>query len=153
LVANSSLKKGNSMLDTKRLKKYARKYKAMKVMDAFVKKLRKELDTEAPGLIDHLVDCETNVLSLKNGDTLTIKREIWPKILVKDENDVGDKVKVVKALRAAGLNEIVTKETYQVQKLASYLRELAKGEQPLPEPLVGIIESNSVPKLIVKTFK
>ncbi len=141
------------MLNTKKLKKYARKYRAMKACDKMTKRLRKELDTEAPGLIDHMISEEIDKMSLKGGDILGIKKEIWPKILAKDEDGNSDKAVVVAALRKAGLHEIVTEQTYQNQRLAAYLRELDKGEQPLPEALVGVLRANEVPKLVVKTFK
>lgn len=141
------------MLNTKKLKAYARKYKAMKACDRKAKQLRKQLDMEAQPLLDHMVDEEIDRLNLKGGDVLIAKTEIWGKIVAKDEFGNTDKPKVILALREAGLSDIVTEETYQTRKLASYLRELDKDNQPLPECFKNVIIANPTPKLIVKNLK
>jgi hypothetical protein len=141
------------MLNTDLAKKFARHYLAMKKCDKKAKEIRKLLEQWNQPLLDHMVDEEMNKISFKGGDTLSIDEKIWAKILAKDEFGETDTERVVVALRAAGLDDLIVAEKYNHNSLAGYLRELAAAHEPLPEALEGIIVANPVKKLVVKKLK
>jgi len=140
------------MLNTKLIAKFARLYLARKKLKEKATQINKELENMQGPLLDHIIDEGLNKVSFPGGITVSIDKKIWPKYLAKDEFGQTDKHAIATALKEAGLNEYV-EEGYNTNSIAAYLRELDRDKTNLPEALKGIIEPNSVNKLVAKKFK
>jgi hypothetical protein len=133
------------MLDTEKLMKYARLFRARKKLKKKYDALGKDLESMGSGLIEHLSENQIDKCNLHGGYVVYIDTKIWPKLKASRE-------KVVEALKAAGHGDIVN-ETFNTNSLASWLRELDALDQDVPEPLQDYIEKNPVSTLLVKKFK
>jgi len=138
------------MLDTNKAKRFARYSHAKRKLEAKAKEIGKKLTKWQEPLMNEMLNDEIDKISLKGGDTIRIDEKIWAKILVLDEFGNTDKEKIVAALREANLDYLVTKETFNHNSLAAYLRELDQSEKSLPESLKDVIKPNPVFKLITK---
>ena len=133
------------MLNTKKLMKYARLYRARKKLKAKYEKLGKELEAMEGPLLTHMADEQTDKINLVGGYVVYTDTKIWPRLLASREE-------VIKALKECGHGDIVA-ESYNTNTLAAWLRELDMEEKELPEELQDFIEPNRVTSLISKKFK
>lgn len=138
------------MLNTKLAKKYARHALAKKKLEEKAKEIGNKLDHWSQPLIDHMQDEGLDKLSLHGGITLSLKEMIWAKIVAKTETGEIDKHRAVQALREAGLEEYITEEGYNSHSLSAYLRELVRGQEPLPKEFRNVIVKNPKTNIIVK---
>lgn len=133
------------MLNTEKLMKFARLYKARKKLKAKYEKIGKELEAMEGPLLAHLADEQIEKVNLVGGYVVYTDTKIWPRLLAPKEA-------VIKALKDCGHGDIVA-ENYNTNTLAAWLRELDMEEKELPEELQDFIEPNRVTSLISKKFK
>lgn len=128
-------------MNTAALKRYANWFFAKKKLQAKLKQIETKLEKESTILLDHLADLEVDKVSLKGGITLFTKTTVWAKYK--------DKQSAVNAIREAG-EEWMISEGFNSITLSSFLRELDKTGQKLPEEFKGVIEANPKTNLIAK---
>lgn len=124
--------------------RYVERHAKMKELEAEVDAIKIELADMEKELIERFMNLQIDKISLKGGATIRLDRKIWPKVFDKDL--------AIWALKKAGLEALLARESYQVQALAGYLRELDKNDEPLPDQFKGIIEPNPVYKIIVTKY-
>ena len=131
-------------MDTKRLRKFARRYMARQMLRAKDKEITEWIVKEQKELIEHLVDEGVGTFALpRDGLTIFTKTMIWAKMKKpKDE--------VIRALKDCPETKELIGENFNSQRLSSYLRELDKGNKELPEELQDVIEPDAVSNLIAK---
>jgi hypothetical protein len=124
---------------------FADKYLRLKELEQEVKQIKEEISVIEQALIEKFAEDGVKKMSLEGGVTLRVDCKIWPKILTSNEEAIA-------AIKAAGMTELLTKENYQTQTLASFLRELDKNDEPLPKEFQGIIAPNPVYKIIANRY-
>jgi len=130
-------------MDTKRLKKFAKRYLARQRLRAKDKQITEWIGKEQKFLIEHLIDEGVDTVSLAGGTTLSTRTLIWAKCN-------GSKQEVLDALKECPDTKEFVKENFNHITLASYLRELDRENKPLPKSLAGIIEPDAVSNLIAR---
>mgnify|MGYP001454415881 CR=1 FL=1 len=95
------------MLNTEKLMKYARLYRARKKLKAKYEKLGKELEAMEGPLLAHMADEPTDKINLVGGYVVYTDTKIWPKLLASREA-------VIKALKECGHGDIVA-ESYNTK--------------------------------------
>jgi len=133
------------MLNTEKLMKYAKLYRARKKLKAKYEKIGQELEAMQGPLLIHLADEQIEKVNLVGGYVVYTDTKIWPKLLASREE-------VIAALKASEHGDIVV-EGYNTNTLAAWLRELDMEEKELPEDLQKFIKPNRVTSLISKKFK
>ena len=128
-------------MDTKRLRRFSRKYLALQKLKAKEKQLYEWIRKEQTELIDHMLEDGVDKVSLAGGVTIFIKTMIWAKY--------EDKQAAIEAIKKSDINELI-EENFNAQRLASYLRELDREGKDLPEAFKGVIEPNPTASLIAK---
>lgn len=130
-------------MDTKRLRRFARRYLARSMLRAKDTQMTEWIEKEQKILIDHLIDEGVDKVSLAGGITLFTKTLIWAKCK-------GTKAEVLSALKECDDTKEMVSENFSSQTLASFLRELDREEKELPEILKKVMEPNPTISLIAK---
>jgi hypothetical protein len=117
---------------------------ARQMLRAKDKEMTEWIVKEQKELIEHLVDEGVGTFALKrDGLTIFTKTLIWAKMKrPKDE--------VIRALKDCPETKELVAESFNSQRLSSYLRELNKADKELPEELKKVIEPDTVSNLIAK---
>lgn len=125
------------------LKKFANLYLARKKIREKDKELTAKLMEMQTALIDHMLDHNLINVPLKGGNTIYIQPRIVPKMKKGVTRE-----QVTQALILDGLGDLVT-NNHNTNRLASYLGDLDKADQPLPKHLAEVIEIDRVSNLAV----
>jgi hypothetical protein len=121
-------------LKTDKLEQYADLYLKRKYHKEQASKIGKQIEELESGLLEHLTEEGVQKVSLKNGKTIFVASQIWPKY--------GHKSNAIKAIKDAGIEGMI-EEGFNHHKLASYIREKIKMEEDLPEEFRGLIEAET----------
>lgn len=129
-------------MDTSVIKTFLDMDRQRKKMEMHLKDLKEKLARLMPQVEEELI--QSGVDSLKiDGATISTRTQLW----AKPKN--GDYAAACEGLKLAGLGEFVA-ERFNTQTLSAYVRELAKDEKPLPEPLQEVIEVSEVVKVVTR---
>lgn len=125
------------------LKKFANLYLARKKIREKEKELTAQLMEMQTSLIDHLLDHGLLNVPLKGGNTISMRPRIVPKM-----KNGATREHVIQALIRDGLKDLVS-DNYNGKRLASYLGDLDKADEPLPKHLSEVIEIDRIINLVV----
>ncbi len=125
-------------LNTKALEEFADLYLEKLKTQKKLKELNEQITQKQQALIDHMASEGVNKLSLTEGRTIGVYEEIWPQY--------GEKQNAIKALKAAGIDDLV-EENFNHNRLASFIRERLKQGKELPREFSGLIKAETVYKL------
>ena len=139
-------------LNTDYIKKYAQYHGLKKELESKANEISKKMSDMQDAIINNMLDSEVDKVNLKGGITITIDDKIFAKCIKIEGTDKVDRELIAKALKKAGLKWLIS-NTINLKRITSYLRELDKSGEPLPEELKGLIEPSSVPRLVVKKYK
>lgn len=108
---------------------------------AQLSELESDLAALMPLVLDDMADAGVKNMKLDNGQMVYIRRDVWAK--AKD----GNKLAVVDALRASGLEEMVS---FSTRTLTAYVRRAEESDDEIPQALRDTIEISEEFKACVK---
>lgn len=124
-------------MDIEKLRDYVR----LRRREAELKAQMESIKDEADGLQHELMEQfgQDGVSSINvDGVTVYLHRQLWA-----GAADGVPKDTVVEVLKSVGLGHFVT-ESFNVQTLSSYVRDLEREEEPLPDELADVINVREV---------
>lgn len=129
-------------METDRLREYVRLRREQKNREAEAAQVKDLADALEQELLEDFAENTIQSVTVDN-TTVYLSRSLWAQV----EPGV-DRTEVLSALRDAGLGHFVS-ESFNTQTVSSYLRDLDREGEPLPDELHGLIRG--VEKFQLKT--
>lgn len=126
---------GETGLDMDRVREYVRLRRRERELGAQAEEVKAQADVIEQALLEEFAQDGVQSMSV-DGMTVYLQRTLWARL-----SDGATREQAIDALRDAGLDHFVA-ESYNTQTLSSWLRDLEREEEPLPEALVGVIEGS-----------
>ncbi len=119
-------------MDMDRIREYIRLRRTQREREAESAAVKEEADAIEQVLLEEFAVDGVQNMNV-DGTTVYLQRMLWAQV-----DNAYDSGQVIERLRDAGLDHFV-REGYSTQTLSSWLRDLEREEEPLPQALDGVI--------------
>lgn len=124
-------------MDIEKLRDYVRLRRREAELKAQMESIKKEADDLQHELLEQFGQDGVSSMTV-DGMTVYLHRQLWAGAVEGVPKDT-----VVEVLKSVGLGHFVT-ESFNVQTLSSYVRDLEREEEELPEELADVIAVREV---------
>ena len=119
-------------MDMARVREYVRLRRQQRERETETEAIKEQADQIEAQLLEEFAVDGVQSMSV-DGMTVYLSRQLWASI-----PDGVEKEQVIDGLKSAGLEHFV-RENYNTQTLSSWMRDLEREDESLPEPLQGLL--------------